>query len=100
MVMTFNSFVLPLSNTIHMRDQGGQEKLPGGHTQVEVGTSPVDVKDAEIRSSRLLKLVFEGPMRNIDATFDSGTHKRFAAAGLWIRKLRIIDRFSRFSAAC
>jgi hypothetical protein len=42
----------------------------------------------------------EVAMRNIDSTLDSATHKRFVTAGAWIRKLRIINRFSSFSAAC
>ena len=38
-------------------------------------------------------------MRNIDSTFDSRTHKRVVTVGIRIRKLRLIDRFSSFSAA-
>jgi len=39
-------------------------------------------------------------MRNFDSKLDPGAHKRVVNKGLWIRKLRIVGRFSSFSAAC
>jgi hypothetical protein len=39
-------------------------------------------------------------MRNIDSKFEQTPQERFAAAGAWIRMLRIIDIYPSFSAAC
>jgi hypothetical protein len=44
-------------------------------------------------------LFLEGSMRNIDPKFERMPQERFAAAGPWIRMLRISDCLE-FSAAC